>query len=110
MREQRNALRRRAIQLSKYFKWLFVTAFIPKSWLWRMLLLGDGADLSVPAQYVLADLRDFSFAGGHQTCFHNDPLVMARRLGRREVFDRITHYLNLDEATVQTLMEIDDGY
>jgi hypothetical protein len=109
MLEQRNMLRRRAIKLSKYFQWLFITAFVPKRKFWRWLFGDDEGKLSVPGEYVLADLREFSFAGAHQTCFHNDPVVMARRLGRREVFDRIIHYLNLDEATVQTLMEIDDG-
>lgn len=34
---------------------------------------------------------------------------MARREGRREVFARIQYFLNLDENTVQKLMEIDDG-
>lgn len=107
--EQRNRLRLRAIRMAKYFQWLFFTAVLPRGKLFAWLFRLNDEKLSVPGEYVLADLREFCFAGGHQSCFHSDPLVMARRLGRREVFDRITHYLNLDEATVQTLMEIDDG-
>ena len=51
----------------------------------------------------------FATADGRRPIFAPDPLVMARRLGRREAFDRIIKYLNLDEAQVQAIMEIDDG-
>lgn len=59
------------------------------------------------AEIVLADLREFSC--GNATTFSPDPYVAARRQGRREVWLRITQHLNLDEARVQQLVELDDG-
>ena len=73
---------------------------------WKMLFLKDG-QLSQAASHVLADLRNFAFV--EKGLFDKDPLVMARREGRREVFLRIKDFLSLDEAQVQLLMEIDDG-
>ncbi|HEV2747619.1 MAG TPA: hypothetical protein VGW34_10015 [Allosphingosinicella sp.] len=58
-------------------------------------------------EVVLADLRDFGCAA--KTTFHADPTEAARRQGRREMWLRISQHLNLDEAKVQKLMEIDDG-
>lgn len=59
------------------------------------------------AEVVLADLRDFCC--GNATTFSPDPYVAARRQGRREAWLRITQHLNLDEARVQQLVELDDG-
>lgn len=48
-------------------------------------------------QTVLKDLAKFCRA--HQSTFHPDPYVAARLDGRREVFNRIQHHLQLpDEA------------
>jgi hypothetical protein len=58
-------------------------------------------------EIVLADLRDFCRAG--TTTFRLDPCDAARLQGRREVWLRISQHLNLDEAKVQKLVEIDDG-
>jgi hypothetical protein len=58
------------------------------------------------AEIVLADLRDFAFA--ETTTFHVEPLEAARRQGRREVWLRIARHLNLDEAKVQKLVELED--
>lgn len=87
-----NALRRKAVMVSRSFKDVF---------------RADDTHLRRSAEHVLADLRDFCWA--QKTSFDPDPLIMARRAGRRDVWLRITQYLNLDEAQVQTLMEIDDG-
>lgn len=89
----RNLQRVRAILRSRPFKNLFH---------------GDNGAIKRSGEQVLADLREFCFAS-RPTIFDKDPLVMARREGRREVFVRIVNYLNLDEATVQQLMEVDDG-
>jgi hypothetical protein len=90
----RNKLRIKAIFVSRSYKEMF----------------RNEGQLIHAGQHVLADLRDFCLAkAGPPRLFDTDPLVMARRLGRREVFDRIINFLNLDEAEVQTLMEIDDG-
>lgn len=78
-------------------------------WLWRWLFVSPEGEVHRSGGAVLADLRAFCFARADQTIFYPDPLIMARRQGRREVFDRIANYLNLDEATVQNLMELDDG-
>lgn len=88
-----NLLRLRAVLKSRHYKDLF---------------RGDNGQLKRSAERVVADLRGFCHAGA-PTIFHTDPLVMARREGRREVFVRIINFLNLDEATVQQLMELDDG-
>lgn len=83
---------------------------------WRFVLLSrcvkglflDGDKLKRDGEAVLADLRRFCFAD-RATIFSTEPLEMARREGRREVFVRLTNLLNLDELQVQQLMEIDDG-
>jgi hypothetical protein len=89
---QINRLRFRATRLSREFKGMF---------------LGPDGTPHVPGEHALADLRDFAMVG--QPIFSTDPLIMARRLGRREVVERIFNYLNLDEGIVQKLMELDDG-
>ena len=106
----KNERRIHAVRVSRSFKDLFAGWQTPVTE-WRRLFLTDEERLRVSAQRVLADLRDFCFAhpNNRRLLFSQDPLVMARRIGRREVFDRITTYLNLDEAAVQKLMEIDDG-
>lgn len=78
-----------------------------RQWCYRTVFTTDGETLRIAANAVLADLRDFSFA--RATAFDRDPIIMARREGRRDVWLRISGYLNLDEAQVQLLMEIDDG-
>lgn len=106
-----------AVRISRRWKDLLVRARAPGGWRWAGRLLGrrwayravfteDGVALRVAAQQVLADLRDFSFA--RTSAFDPDPVIMARRQGRRDVWLRISNYLNLDEAQVQWLMEIDD--
>ena len=110
----KNWLRLRAIRISRGVKDLFLMA--PGrvfrgwwlGWIWRAMFLGDDGRVHRGGEMLLADLREFAFGGG-RTVFSNDPLTMARREGRREVFNRIVNYLNLDEAVVQQLMEVDDG-
>ena len=72
-----------------------------------MFVVDAGDQLRIAAHHVLADLRDFTAA--EKPMFNSAPLIMARLQGRRDVWLRITRYLNLDEAQVQKLMEIDDG-
>lgn len=104
----RNAQRLRAVALSRSFRELFWSVPLPRRWIWRWLFIADdGQSIRHVGQHALADLREFAFAS--KSVFDPDPLVMARRSGRRDVWLRITNYLNLDEAQVQQLMEIDDG-
>jgi hypothetical protein len=58
-------------------------------------------------EIVLADLRDHCFAV--KSTFHSDPHEAGRRQGRREAWLRISQHLNLDEAKVQKLVELEDG-
>lgn len=123
-----NWRRKRAVAVSRAFKSLFrptetatkwlaafaaaaIAMFAGRAWLqrwyYRVVFTADGQQLRRAAEHVLADLRDFSFA--RATAFDRDPIIMARREGRRDVWLRISGYLNLDEAQVQLLMEIDDG-
>jgi hypothetical protein len=88
-----NRLRQRSILLSRDYK--------------RVFLINNGPVAS-SAEHVLADLRSFCHVE-RPTIFDKDPIVMARREGRRETFVRIQRMLNLNEEQVQKLMEIDDG-
>ena len=105
---QVNQLRKRAVAVSRAFKDLFGGPETRALSRWRRLFMTDETTLRRVGEHALADLREFCWA--QKTSFDPDPLVMARRAGRRDVWLRITNYLNLDEAQVQTLMEIDDGY
>ncbi len=80
---------------------------IRRALLYRIVFTVEGDTLRLAANHVLADLRDYAFA--RTSAFDPDPIIMARRQGRRDVWLRISNYLDLDEATVQQLMEIDDG-
>lgn len=104
----RNRLRQRAIAVSRAFKELFLSPEVRRQrGLWRRLFMADEATLRRVGEAALADLRDFCFA--QSSTFDPDPHIAARRAGRRDVWLRITKYLNLDEDQVQKLMEIDDG-
>lgn len=102
-----NLRRLRAVLLSRSYKALF-TALVPARRLYPGLFRGDNGGLHDVGEHVLADLRDFCGAS-RATIFDTDPLIMARREGRREVFVRIANMLNLDEGEVQKLMELDHG-
>lgn len=102
-----NKLRYRAIQLSRSYKWLIAGA-LPRGWLYNWLFRGEDGELRMVGEHVLADLREFCWLDA-PTIFHAEPLVMARREGRREVGLRIVNMLGLDEATVQVMMRLDDG-
>lgn len=56
---------------------------------------------SVAAQAVLADLSKFCRA--NESCFHEDPRAHAVLEGRREVFLRISHHLELDQDALWKL-------
>lgn len=107
---EKNRLRFRAILLSRAAKDLFMGLpgrLIPTRWLWRWLFLSGDGQVHRAGEVVLADLRDF--AGANESPFNPDPIIMARRVGRQEVVQRIFYLLNLDENTVRQLMELDDG-
>ncbi|MED5545632.1 MAG: hypothetical protein VYD90_10300 [Pseudomonadota bacterium] len=111
MQSQRNLLRARAVALSRVYKDLFkakLAVMLPRGWIYRWLFADGEGGVNRMGELVLADLRDFSHAN-EPTIFDTDPLIMARREGRREVFVRIQNFLNLDEHKVQQLMELDDG-
>jgi len=84
---------------------LFRLKVLRRSRAYRAVFQPDAMDHD--HQGVLADLRDFCRAGA--STFRLDPYDAARLQGRREVWLRISQHLNLDEAKVQKLVEIDDG-
>lgn len=111
-----NRARYRAKLLSRQVKWLFMA--VPDrlqrrlehrltGWFLRAMFLADDGTPHLAGEHVLAELREFALVG--RPIFSSDPLIMARRLGRREVVERLINYLNLDEKAVQQLMELDDG-
>lgn len=112
---EKNWLRAKRIAISRRFKWLLLGA--PRwtfkrwwlGWLWQALFVGQDGKVHRAGEILLSDLRGFAFGGPQATVFSSDPLMMARREGRREVFLRIVNYLNLDEDVVLQMMEIDDG-
>jgi hypothetical protein len=108
MTTQQNLIRAWALKVSRVYKDLF-RSVIPRGRLYRWLFDDPAGGVNPVGELVLADLRKYCFAGPMVSIFDKDPLVMARREGRREVFARIQYFLNLDENTVQQLMEIDDG-
>lgn len=87
-----NQIRVRSVLKSRHYKGLFK---------------GDNGQLKRDGEVVLADLREFCGVS-RPTIFDPDGMVMARREGRREVFVRLMNFLNLDEALVQQLMELDN--
>lgn len=108
---EENRMRYRAMLISREVKWLFMA--VPERWrdamqglFWRWLFLAPDGTPHHAGEVLLADLREFATG---QPLFSSDPLIMARRAGRREVFERIINYLNLDEDMVQKMMELDDG-
>lgn len=108
-----NQLRERSIRISRLFKGVFMGvperfASVMTRWIWRWLFLGPDGRVHRGGRIVLADLREFCRAD-QPTNFSTNAMVMARREGRREVWERIVNYLNLDEHEVRKLMELDDG-
>lgn len=58
---------------------------------------------NIPAQRVLADLARFCRA--HASTAHPDPYVAARLDGRREVWLRLQHHLQLDNDALWRLYD-----
>lgn len=113
-----NRLRWRAIKVSREVKALFVAVperfavAVAGRWLvgaiLRWLFLGPDGRPHRAGEILLAELR--REAGYNRaTNFDPDPQLMAFREGKRAVVQMIFNYLNLDEGSVQKLMELDDG-
>lgn len=126
---ERNGRRMRAVRIARAFKAVFQPMAVRDArarlaasillliawltggqqawlrWIYRIVFT-EGDTRRMAARAVLADLRDFTFA--QSSAFDRDPIIMARRQGRRDVWLRIANYLNLDEAEVQLFMEQDD--
>lgn len=113
-----NRVRYRRILIARDVKWLFMA--VPERFAKRLLgrfLLGpllrwlflapDGRPHRA-GEIVLAELRGRT-GFGRYSIFDPDPHVLAYREGQRAVVMMIFNLLNLDEAAVQTLMEVDDG-
>lgn len=74
----------------------------------RWLFLAEDGTPHRAGEIVLAELRA---RGGHlrPSLFDPNPQLMAYREGWRAATQWIFNHLNLDEAKVQKLMELDDG-
>lgn len=112
-----NRLRNRAILIAREVAYIFcalpeIAGLRRPRWLYRWLFLAPNGKPHRAGEIILADLREFArLPTNHKGLgtFDPDPLVMARRIGRQEVVMRIINLLNLDEESVQKLMELDDG-
>lgn len=96
-----------AIRVSRSFKAWLAGAIIPRRWLYRWLFMGENGDMRRVGEHVLADLRDYAKLDQVEI-FHVEPTVQAYRLGKQAVVRRIIFMLNLDDAKVRNLVEIDD--
>lgn len=115
---EQNRFRYRQILVSRQVKWVFFT--VPERFakavfgrflfgmLLRWLFLGPDGRPHRAGEIVLAELRRRS-GFGHFSIFNPEPTVLAYREGQRAVVMMIFNLLNLDEADVQKLMEVDDG-
>lgn len=104
----RDAIRRKAVNVSRAAKEIFFAYFAPRRWSWRAVFFAPGHDrLRRASELVLKDLGNFCFAT--RSTFSSDPYLMGVREGRRQVWLRIVQSLELDERQVQQLMEVDDG-
>lgn len=59
---------------------------------------------------VLTHMRSFCYANydmhsERQTVFSNDPLELARRAGRQEVFNEIMKYIHMSDEDIANLRE-----
>jgi hypothetical protein len=82
------------------------TLMFAKRRCYQATFLPDGG--SPDAERVLADLRRFCRADS--TTFDPDPQMAAFKAGKREVWLRINYYLNLDDAAVHRLVEVESDY
>lgn len=85
-----NARRLFAMRLSRHYK---------------RALLPEGTIAARDAAIVLADLRDYCRAT--TSTFDPDAMISARLQGRRDVWLRIAGMINLDEAQVHQLIEME---
>lgn len=115
---QENRIRYRGILIAREVKGLFMG--VPERFakaiagrlffglLLRWLFLGPDDQPHRAGEIVLAELRRRS-GFGRYSIFDPDGRVHAYREGQRAVVQEIFNLLNLDEAQVQKLMEVDDG-
>lgn len=113
-----NRIRFRQILVAREVKWVFMA--VPERFakrllgrfllgpLLRWLFLGPDGRPHRAGEIVLAELRRRS-GFGRYSIFDPDPHVLAYREGQRAVVQEIFNLLNLDEAEVRKLMEVDDG-
>jgi hypothetical protein len=113
-----NRMRYRAILISREVRHILIAVperfakAVVGRWffglLLRWLFLGPDDKPHRGGEIVLAQLRRRT-GYGRPTIFDPDPQVMAFREGQRAVVQEIFMLLNLDEAAVGQLMEVDDG-
>lgn len=85
---------------------LFRSMIFRRARSYRAVFMPEGA-IGRDHEIVLADLRTFCRAATTTYTGDRDQALILE--GRRQAWLRISQHLNLDEATVQKLVEIDDG-
>lgn len=70
---------------------------------YRAVFRGQDQSLHEAAKTVLADLR--VFCHGTKSCFDSDPMLMAQKAARQEVFQRIMNFLEIDYSEFYRLEE-----
>ena len=71
---------------------------------YRNLFLTDDGELNYAAEAVLADLKVFCRAD-RSSFTKGDPHATSLLEGRREVWNRIQEYLNMEESSIRSLAE-----
>lgn len=77
---------------------------------YQRVFAGDDGALHGDARVVLADLKRFCYADRSTMKISpatgaSDPIAMAFAEGRREVFLRISQFINIDDVQFQKLVE-----
>lgn len=77
---------------------------------YRRIFLREDGELNEAAKVVMADLAKFCRARGSTAMVSPqtgsiDPIAMAMAEGRREVFNRINEYLQINDNILQNLRE-----
>jgi len=86
-----------------HYESIVAKIFQKKEMAYRHTFKTDDEEINPMAATVLADLRTFCFATMDLFC--HDSHEMARRAGRKEVFDRIMTFLKVDYQDYYKLTE-----
>lgn len=84
---------------------LQAAVLITKRRCYRAIFLPADGEPNIESERVLGDLRRFCRA--QASTFDPDPYVAARMAGRREVWLRLRHFLDLSDEQVAKFVEVE---